>query len=134
MRTKLTVVSASEPKTFGQGGQKLHFKASGDDGNVTGYVCYKASLFEHIKAEAVLEVEVEDKEVNYQGEKYTEHRIRDIFLNGQPVGGGRSFGRGNADAQAAAKIVADLLIEKTIGYESSLAKALFKWCEGKLNG
>jgi hypothetical protein len=137
MRTKLTVIEAKEPQSVGtKGAQKLSFWAK-QDGDSRQYVffTFRRSLFPHIKP-GELDAEVEVKENTYQGETYIDRKVTELYIDGQPISNKQFFaGRfGSSDAQVAARIAADLLIQKIISHDHELSKALLSWCESKLKG
>ncbi|MDD5220257.1 MAG: hypothetical protein PHV11_06810 [Candidatus Bipolaricaulis sp.] len=94
-RKKLTISEVKEQQPIGdKGAIKLAFLAKdGEDSNLW-YLTFSKALFDNIKAGAVIDAEVEVSEREYNGNKYTDRKVTQIYKDGQPVGNKGQFGRG----------------------------------------
>jgi hypothetical protein len=123
-RKKLLVLSVDDPKVINdKGTKKLCFKASDDSGHDYSYFTFRESLFESIKANATLDSEIETSTREYEGNTYTDRKVNQIFVGGEPVAQKKPFvNRGKSPEE-----IADIR-----------AQCAFKlinqaWCAGKLN-
>ena len=98
---KLKVTEVKEVKKIGQA-DALPFLAAGPNGKRLSYVAWSKSIFEHIKKDAELDVEVDvkvsEKKDQFTGENYVSRNIIQLYVDGKPVivqkqGPGRSWGK-----------------------------------------
>ena len=117
-RRTLTVVAVQEVVPIGDKGiQKLPFTAKDETGIERGYFTYRKTFFSAIKKDAVLDCEVETSQREVQGNIYTDRKINQIFVEGEPVkpqGGYQRAGRSpqeiwSIEQQVAVKEVGDWL-------------------------
>jgi hypothetical protein len=97
-KVKLNIVAVSEPKEVGtKGAKKLTFKGIAPDGKEYLYQTFSTRLFDHIKPTAVIEADVDISTHEYDGNTYTDRKVVQIYLNGQPVMEAKQSGgvRGN---------------------------------------
>lgn len=143
-RKKLTVLDMKELKSIGDKGTlKLEFKAKGEDGKELWYFTFSKRFFEHIKKDVTLDAEVDTSTRESGGNTYTDRKVTNIFVDGQPIGGQKgSFGGGynrpdntaSIESQTAAKIGAELLVAKIITPTDPLGKATISWALSRLSG
>lgn len=117
-RRTLTVVAVQEVVPIGDKGvQKLPFTAKDETGKELGYFTFRKTFFSAIKKDAVLDCEVETSQREVQGNIYTDRKINQIFVEGEPVkpqGGYQRAGRSpqeiwSIEQQVAVKEVGDWL-------------------------
>ena len=126
-RIKLKVKEVKEVKKIGQA-DALPFLAVGPDGKRLPYIAWHKSIFERIKKDAELDVDVDvkvsEKKDQYSGENYVSRNIVQLYVDGKPViaqkqGTGRPYGkspeelrieRASIEAQTAVKVITDLEI------------------------
>ena len=156
-KIKLQIKEVAEPKAVGtKGAQKLTFKATAPDGKDYSYQTFTTKLFEYIKTGAAIEADVDTSSHEYDGNTYTDRKVMQIYVNGQPVaearqGGGKSYNkssltpeqwaekdrieRASIEAQVAFKGIVELIKEgnawKVAGFEDLVHKA-FTWANEKL--
>ena len=126
-RMKLKVTEVKEVKKIGQA-DALPFLAAGPNGKRLSYVAWSKSIFEHIKKDAELDVEVDvkvsEKKDQFTGENYVSRNVVQLYVDGKPLivqkpNTGRSWGkspedlkleRASIEAQVAVKAITDLEI------------------------
>lgn len=87
-RIKLIVTEVKEVQKVGEKQiPKLNFKAKDPEGKEHQYFSFRTSLFELIKSNAELDAEVDITTREYDGTTYTDRKITQIYVDGQPVGG-----------------------------------------------
>jgi len=145
-RKKLLVISVDEIKSVGdKGAKKLPFKASDESGQHYLYFTFKTDLFETIQksVDASIDCEIETSQREYDGNIYTDRKVTQIFVGGEPVAQKKSFGgyRGRSpeevasiETQCAMKMVCELTISGKINTESPLYGRLLHWLNIKTAG
>ena len=141
-REKLTILEVKEPQKVGdKGAQMVKFRARGADGKELWYTTFRQSLFDSIKVGIELEVDVETETRTHNGTEYTDRRVSQLYVDGQPVavkgaGGRPPFGFNgrkspeeiaSIEQQVAAKLVAELWIADKLEQDSKEVKALRGW-------
>lgn len=85
-KVKLNVTTVSEPKEVGtKGAKKLSFKATAADGKEYSYQSFSTRLFDYIKTGAAIEADVDTSSHEYENNIYTDRKVTQIYVNGQPV-------------------------------------------------
>mgnify|MGYP001573060478 CR=1 FL=1 len=115
-RAKITVTEVKPVTEFGEKHtKKLTFSGKTEpEGKALQYQSYRESLFETVKVGAVLDIEFETKtREGSDGNTYTDRKVQQIYVNGQPVAeqkgfgsGGRPFGKSPEERQSIEKQVA----------------------------
>ena len=115
---------------------KLSFKANDGDKELT-YFTFKSSLFEFIKEGQAISADVETSSREWDGQIYTDRRIVQLYVDGQPIVGKRGDGyRGKSpeelEQQARLMILAyakDLAVAQIIPLEriTTQADIFYKW-------
>jgi len=115
---------------------KLSFKANDGDKELT-YFTFKSSLFEFIKEGQEINADVETSSREWDGQTYTDRRIVQVYVDGQPIVGKRGDGyRGKSpeelEQQARLMILAyakDLAVAQIIPLEriTTQADIFYKW-------
>lgn len=136
-RIKLTVLETKEPQTVGQKGtKKLAFKALNPESKELWYFTFRPTLFEYIKKDTEIDIDLEVTEREVDGNIYTDRKITDLYIKGEAVGGEKKGGfsqgdspekRASIEAQSAAKICSDLLVAGKIDAKHPLAIGLILW-------
>jgi hypothetical protein len=119
-RLKLKVLQVRPARQVGQA-EVLEFTAVGEDKKTWMYGAWSRALYEYIKEDAVIDVDVEVKvsdRTNGGGEHYVNRKIVQLYVNGQPVikkPSGRAYGKSpeeikSIEAQVAVKAITDLEI------------------------
>jgi len=86
-RKNLTITHVEEIKKVGDKQiPKLPFKAKDGDTELT-YFTFRSSLFEAIKVGQTINVDVETSTRVWDGQTYTDRRVVQIYVDGQPIGG-----------------------------------------------
>lgn len=86
-RKNLTITGVEEIKKVGAKQiPKLSFKAKDGDKELS-YFTFKSSLFESIKEGQTINADVEVSTREWEGQGYTDRRIVQIYVDGQPLGG-----------------------------------------------
>lgn len=137
-RMKLEILEVKERQSVGEKGAiKLTFKAKGDDGE-HWYYTFRSSLFETIEGGQgkTFEVDIEVKETEQWG---TQRDIKQIYVEGQPVGGKKQGGwqpRGKSPEELelsrrsfALSYAKDLAVAKLIEVNDVLttAEVYYRW-------
>jgi len=131
-RKSLTITQVEEIKKVGDKQiPKLSFKAKDGDGEYS-YFTFKSSLFEQIKAGQTINADVETSTREYDGNTYTDRRVVQIYLDGQPIAAKKGdFYRGKSpeELNQTAKSMAlsyakDLAVAKLISLEE-----ITKWAD-----
>ena len=140
-REKLKIIEVKPIQEFGKGGKKLIFRAN-DGQHDLKYITFRSSLFEHIKVDANLEVDLEVTTREYEGETYTDRKVMEIYLDGKPVGGeakggGRQWGRSaeelaSIERQVAVKEVGECFRMGKLGDDHPLVAIYLKCLTGWL--
>ena len=95
-RKTLTIKEVKEIERVGSNQiPKLSFKAKDGDKEYW-YQTFRSSLFEVIKVGQTISADVEIKTREWDGQEYTDRRITQIYIDGQPVGGKKSQYRGKS--------------------------------------
>ena len=148
-RKGLAIISVEPVKEVGsKGAKKLQFKAKEKAGREElTYFTFRPSLFETIEKGIgqVLDCETETSSRERDGNTFTDRKVNQIFVDGQPIGGQKKqFGfagyqhspeeRASIETQVAAKIGSELLAAKVIPVESAFGQAVIQWCLARLSG
>lgn len=139
-RKNLTITHVEEIKKVGDKQiPKLPFKAKDGDMELA-YFTFRSSLFEAIKVGQTINADVETSSRVWDGQAYTDRKVVQIYVDGQPIGGkGQQGYRGKSpeelEQQARLMILAyakDLAVAKIIPLESILPQAdmFFQWLKG----
>jgi len=142
-RRNLTITQVEEIKKVGDKQiPKLSFRArEGDNELAAIYFTFKSSLFELIKEGQTISADVEISTRKWEDQTYTDRRIVQIYLDGQPVAGKKDFYRGKSpeELDQTAKSMAlsyakDLAVAKLISLEeiTKWADTFYTWV--KKNG
>lgn len=120
-RLTLTITEVKERQPIGEkGAVKLNFKAKGEDGDKEfWYFTFSQRLFETIEQGKgrELECDVNISTREWDGNTYTDRKVFQIYMDGQPVGGRRPGGYQDSpekivsiESQKRADIIAQLWI------------------------
>lgn len=86
-RRNLTITHVEEVKKVGDRQiPKLPFKAKDGDTELA-YFTFRSSLFEAIKVGQTINADVETSSRVYDGNTYTDRRVVQVYIDGQPIGG-----------------------------------------------
>ena len=86
-RKNLTITHVEEIKKVGDKQiPKLPFKAKDGDTELA-YFTFRSSLFEAIKVGQTINVDVEISTRVWDGQTYTDRRVVQVYVDGQPIGG-----------------------------------------------
>ena len=134
-RKTLTITQANEIQKVGEKQiPKLSFKAKDGDKELT-YFTFKSSLFELIKEGQTINAEVETEQ---RGE-YTNRKVVQVYVDGQPLGGQKSQYRGKSPEEleqtARLMILAyakDLAVAQVIPLDGIIKQAdtFYSWLKG----
>ncbi len=86
-RVKLTITHTDPPKEYQLGKQVMNLKAKGADGKELRYACFRTSLYEHLKVDKEIDVDVETRQQEVDGDIKTNRSIQQLYIDGQPIGG-----------------------------------------------
>lgn len=141
-RKILTITQLKEVERVGERQiEKLSFKAKAEADKELWYFTFRTSLFDVIKEGATINADVEISSREYEGNTYTDRRVVQIYVDGQPLGAkgrGSSWGGkspqeiASIESQVAAKLIIELRIAGIIEDEHDLYKQVLGWCSGKL--
>ena len=134
-RKTLTITQANEIQKVGEKQiPKLSFKAKDGDKELT-YFTFKSSLFELIKEGQTINAEVETEQ---RGE-YTNRKVVQVYVDGQPLGGQKSQYRGKSpeELEQTAKLMIlayakDLVVAQVIPLDGIIKQAdtFYSWLKG----
>jgi hypothetical protein len=139
-RKKLTIISISSETTWGDKDLPvMKFKAGDGEKELTYEIFAKADLIEKVKSSIgqVLECEVETIE---KENGFTDRKVHQIFVNGEPVAAKKSFNgnRGKSteeiasiEQQCAMKMICELTIAGKIYTDNALYYRLLCWLDLK---
>ena len=150
-RQKLTISHVGEPQAVGdKGAQKVTLKAKGEDGKELQYYTFSKSLVPFLKIGETVEALVTVSQREVGDAIYTDRKITEIYIDGQPVsskgqGGKPGFQpyqqrigdpaeRASIEAQVAVKAVTELLVAKVVDLNHPWAKAAVEWAIARLGG
>jgi hypothetical protein len=86
-RKNLTITHVEEIKKVGDKQiPKLPFKAKDGDSELS-YFTFRSSLFDAIKVGQTINVDVETSTRVWDGQTYTDRRVVQVYVDGQPIGG-----------------------------------------------
>lgn len=88
-RKNLTITQVNEIQKVGNKQiPKLSFRARENDNELAGmYFTFKSSLFELIKEGQTITADVETSTREWEGNTYTDRKITQVYVDGQPVSG-----------------------------------------------
>lgn len=87
-RKKLAISQVKEIEKVGQRQiPKLKFRAADGEGKESWYETFKSTLFDLIKPGQTIEADVDTSTHEYDGQQYTDRRVVQMYVNGQPVSG-----------------------------------------------
>ncbi len=145
----LTITSLGEVKKIGdKGAEKFSFKAKGADGKELWYFSFRASLFEALRANTNIEVDLETTTREVDGNTYTDRKVTQIYVDGKPVaedkqgsfGGGRPWqpqGKSPEERRSIERQKSlDLACQRSLTTSTTkqvlaLADEFFDWIHGK---
>lgn len=85
-RVKLIVTETKDIQAIGdKGAKKLAFKATNADGRELAYFTWRTQIFPHITVGSELDAEVETTSREYEGNVYTDRKVNQLYIEGQPV-------------------------------------------------
>jgi len=136
-RKNLTVTEVKEIQRFGADnqGQKLSFKARDGDTELL-YITYKRSFFDKIKQGETISADVEVSTREWEGQTYTDRKIVQIYVDGQPVSSKGTQYRGKSpeelEQQARVMVLSyakDLAVAQLISLEeiTKTADRFYTW-------
>jgi len=137
-RKTLTITQVEEVKKVGDKQiPKLSFKAKDGDKELS-YFTFKSSLFELIKVGQTINAEVETSTREWEGNEYTDRRVVQVYVDGQPVnvkGGYRGKSPEELEQTARLMILAyakDLAVAQLIPVENITKQAdiFYEWLKG----
>ena len=142
-RKNLTITQVKEIQKVGDKQiPKLSFMAKDGDKELS-YFTFKTSFFELIKEGQTINADVETSTREYDGNTYTDRRIVQIYVDGQPVigkGGGLYRGKSPEELELSAKSYAlsyakDLAVAQVIPLDkiTDQADTFYKWLKGNGN-
>jgi hypothetical protein len=142
-RKTLTITQIEEVKKVGDKQiPKLSFKAKDGDKELT-YFTFKTSLFELIKQSQIINADIETSTREWEGQTYTDRRIVQIYVDGQPVSqkGQQSYrGKSPEELEQSARsqccsYAKDCAIAKLIPVEgiTELAEIFYNWVKNNDN-
>jgi len=118
-RKNLTITQVEEIKKVGKNQiPKLPFKAKEGDTELL-YFTFKGNLFEFIKEGQIINADVETSNRDWEGTTYTDRRVVQIYIDGQPIAQKRGdFYRGKSpeELEQSARVM-------TLSYAKDLAVA-----------
>jgi hypothetical protein len=139
-RLKLTITEVKDRQPVGEkGAVKLAFKAKeGEEGKELPYFTFSTRLFETIEKGGEIDCDVNISKREWttdDGEPmtFTDRKVTQIYIDGQPVGGRRGgYGdspetRASIEAQKRADIIAQLWIAGKIKDDSPEVKKMRAW-------
>jgi hypothetical protein len=95
-RKNLTITQVEEVKKVGNKQiPKLSFKAKDGESELS-YFTFRNSLFEAIKVGQSINADVETSTREWEGQTYTDRRVVQIYVDGQPIGGKKEGYRGKS--------------------------------------
>ena len=120
---------------------KLSFKAS-DGEKELWYFSFRNSLFDAIKQGETIDADVETSTREWDGQEYTDRKVVQVYVNGQPLGGQKAY-RGKSPeeiqsikAQVAAKAITEMFVadklDVFIESQNYLAIGLREWLKTAL--
>jgi len=120
---------------------KLSFKAS-DGEKELWYFSFRNSLFDAIKQGETIDADVETSTREWDGQEYTDRKVVQVYVNGQPLGGQKAY-RGKSPeeiqsikAQVAAKAITEMFVadklDLFIDSQNYLAIGLREWLKTAL--
>ena len=120
---------------------KLSFKAS-DGEKELWYFSFRNSLFDAIKQGETIDADVETSTREWDGQEYTDRKVVQVYVNGQPLGGQKAY-RGKSPeeiqsikAQVAAKAITEMFVadklDPFIESQNYLAIGLREWLKTAL--
>jgi hypothetical protein len=135
-RKTLTITQVKEIERFGADnqGQKLVFRAK--EGNAESeYITFKRNLFDKIKVGETINADVETSTKEWGGQPHTEHRITQIYVEGQPVAVKRGYqGKSPEELEQQGRVMVlsyakDLCVSDKIPISEMLswAELFWKW-------
>jgi len=144
-RLKLTITEVKERQPVGdKGAVKLTFMATeGESDKALSYFTFSSRLFETIEKGGAIDCDVNISTRNWTGDDgnvmtFTDRKVTQIYIDGQPVGGKRFGGYGDSpekiasiEAQSRAKIISELWIAGVIDKDSAEVKKLRAWIMGE---
>ncbi len=109
-RKNLTITQVEEIKKVGKNQvPKLSFRAKDGDKEYT-YFTFKSSIFDLIKTGQTINADVETTNREWEGNQYTDRRVVQVYVDGQPIGGQKQGYRGKSpeelDQQARVMVLA----------------------------
>ena len=142
-RKNLTITQVKEIQKVGDKQiPKLSFTAKDGDKELS-YFTFKTSFFELIKEGQTINADVETSTREYDGNTYTDRRIVQIYVDGQPIsgkGGGLYRGKSPEELELSAKSYAlsyakDLAVAQVIPLDkiTDQADTFYKWLKGNGN-
>lgn len=147
-RLKLNIVKLYQVEKVGQKGiDKLAFTAypdGSDPKNAVKYFTFHKSIFEFILEGAVIDVDIEVSQRQYQGDTYTDRKVVQLYQDGKEVvearkpgpwkGGGGEYKKDTAsiEGQTAAKILGEAWCAGKLAENSIEVKELRQWCLSRL--
>jgi len=140
-RKNLTIIEVKPIKKIGDKQiPKLSFRAS-DGERELEYHTFRSSLFDAVKAGEAIDADIEIKTREWEGETYTDRRVVQIYVDGQPLGGKKSgqFYRGKSpeELELSARAYAlsyskDLAVAERIDLDQIVlyAEDFYNWLKG----
>jgi len=90
-RMKIEVLEVKERQQVGsKGAIKLAFKGK-VEGKELWFFTFRSSLFDTIESSKIIDCEVDTSEREYDGNKYTDRKVNQIFIDGKPIGGQKDY-------------------------------------------
>lgn len=143
-RLKLTITEVKDRQPVGdKGAVKLTFMATeGESDKALSYFTFSTRLFETIEQGKEIDCDVNISTRNWERDgdiqTFTDRKVTQIYIDGQPVGGQRRQGGygyspeklASIEAQSRAKIISELWIAGVIDKDSAEVKNLRTWLLG----
>ena len=140
-RKNLTITHVEEIKKVGDKQiPKLPFKAKDGDTELV-YFTFRSSLFEAIKVGQTINADVETSTRVWDGQTYTDRRVVQVYIDGQPIGGkGQQGYRGKSpeELELSARAYAlsyskDLVVGEKLPIQEilGLAETFYIWLKAK---
>ena len=137
-RKTITVIQIKDVVKVGDKGiEKLQFKARNEAGEEAWYFTFRPTLFDaiHNSQNSPIEIDVDVTTREYEGNTYTDRKVSQVYINGEPVAqtkGRGNYGKSPEDRaqialQIAAKITAELWIAGKLTDDAPQVEGLCEW-------